>query len=94
MNACCSLSDGRGGARDRAISEEARDGGLQVLAVHDHVEEPVLEEELARLEALGELAPDRVLDHGRPGEAEEGLRLGHEHVAQGGEGRHAAYPEK
>ena len=36
-----------------AVVDRPRDLGLEVLAAHDAVDEPVLQEELAGLEALG-----------------------------------------
>ena len=47
----------------------------------------MLEQELRALEALGQLLADRLLDDARPGEADEGARLGHVQVAEHGEGR-------
>ena len=46
----------------------------------------MLEQELAALEAFGEFLADRLLDHARPGEADQGARLGDVEVAQHGEG--------
>ena len=61
------------------------------LRVHDDVEEAVLEQELGALEAGRQRLPDGLLDDPWPGEPDQGVRLGDDHVAQHGEaGRHAA----
>lgn len=51
----------------------------------DPVEEAVFEEELAGLEAFGELDPDGLGDDLGAGEADQGLGLGEDDVPQAGE---------
>src|SRR5690606_42097770 len=46
------------------------------------VEHALLQQELRTLEALGEVLLDRLLDHARPGERDQGAGLGEDHVAQ------------
>src|SRR5436190_960636 len=55
------------------VLEAAGERVLHVDAVDDEVDHPVLEQELAALEAVGELLPDGLLDHARPGEADQRL---------------------
>ena len=65
---------------------------LQVAAVHDPVDEAVLQQELAGLETLGQLHADRLLDDAGAGESDQGLGLGEDEIAQGREaGRDAAH---
>ena len=45
--------------------QRARDRGLHLAAVDDEVEHAVLDQELAALESLGQLLPDRLLDDAR-----------------------------
>src|SRR5262249_34406609 len=49
-------------------SQRPRQPGLQLLPVHDRVDDAVLEQELRPLEPLGQLLPDRLLDDARPRE--------------------------
>ena len=78
-------------ARRHAEAQHAGDDVLQLAPIDDDVEHAVLEQELAALEALGQLLPDRLLDDARAGEADERLRLGDVEVAQHREARgHAA----
>ncbi len=56
------------------------------MAVYDHVQHAVLEQEFRFLEALRQLLADRVLDHSRPREADQGARLGDRDIAQHGVG--------
>ena len=68
---------GAGGARPRTPKRSTRAiDVLQLAAIDDHVEHAVLEQELAALEALGQLLADRLLDDARAGEADQRLRLG------------------
>ena len=77
--------------RRRELEEHAPIVVLELAPIDDHVQHAVLEEELAALEALGQLLPDGLLDDARAGEADQRLRLGDVHVAQHGEARgHAA----
>src|SRR3989475_3427632 len=83
------------GARSPAGSpeqaEELRQPLAHLLAVHDPVDHPVLEEELAPLKPLRQLLTDGLLDHARSGEADQRARLGEDDVAEEGKGgRHAA----
>jgi hypothetical protein len=55
--------------------QQAAQRSRQVLARLDQVEHPVLHEEPGRLEALGELLANRLLDHRRPGEPDVRGRL-------------------
>src|SRR5206468_5269952 len=54
----------------------------QVLALDDAVDHALLDEELRALEALGELLADGLLDDPRPGEADQRVGLGEDHVAE------------
>ena len=56
----------------------------------DAVDIAVLQQELARLEALGELDANGGLDGPRSGETNQGLRLGKNDVAERGEARRDA----
>src|SRR5262245_46234720 len=57
-------------------TEELRKSLFHRTALHDHVEHSVLEEVLRPLEAGRERLADGLLDHPRPGESDESLRLG------------------
>src|SRR5438132_3626297 len=59
--------------------------GPQVLARYDAIDEPVREEKLARLKALGQFQADGVPDGAFTGEANEGAWLGEKEVALGSE---------
>jgi len=59
-----------------AIVDDARDFGTQILAMHDAVDEAVLEKKLAGLEAVGQFEADRVLDRALAGEADQSTGLG------------------
>ena len=48
---------------------------LQVLAVHDPVDEAALEQELRALEALGQFLADGLLDDTRTGQRSRGFSL-------------------
>src|SRR4051812_21189544 len=61
----------RPGCSVLAVIDDASDLGSQVTAVDDAVHEAVLEQELAGLEALGQLQADRVPDGPLAGEADE-----------------------
>src|SRR3989304_4820427 len=75
-----------------AIGDRSGDFALELLPANDAIDEPVLQQELTGLEALGQLDADRGLDGPRPGEPDQGLGLGKDDVAQGGEaGGHAAH---
>ena len=87
----------RDAARARTVGGErrsagtARDRRLHLAPIDDQIEHAVLEQELAALESLGQLLPDRLLDDARAGEADERLRLRDVHVAEHREARgHAA----
>src|SRR5437660_397317 len=67
-------------------AEELRQPLAQLLARHDGVDHPVLQEELAALESLRQLLPQGLLDHPRPGESDQRPRLGQDDVALEGEG--------
>jgi hypothetical protein len=63
--------------RQAANRQHARESPLPARGpIDDQVEHPVLEQELAALEALGQLLADRLLDDARAGEPSERLRLG------------------
>ena len=64
----------------------------QLLALDDHVEHAVLEQELGALEALGQRLADGLLDHARSREADERARLGEDDVAQHGEAARSRRP--
>src|SRR5580704_6949664 len=76
--------------RSALITEETqrlRDVVLQVRALDDGIQEAMLQQKFATLEPLGELLPDGLLDHARPGEADQRAGLGNIQVAQHGEAR-------
>src|SRR6187455_2911901 len=63
---------------DGTRSEEGEDAAerlAQLAALDDHVELTVLEEELRALEAVGQRLPDRLRNHPRAREADEGAGL-------------------
>ena len=77
----------------RRLGEEprqARDGRLQVVAMHHHVDHAVILQVLGALEAVGQLLADGLLDHPRPGKADQRAGLGEMHVAEHGVGRRDA----
>src|SRR5947209_11370829 len=65
--------------------EYLREPVAHLLAMDDGVDHPVLQQELAGLESLRELLPQRLLDHSRAGESDQRLRLGEDDVAKEGE---------
>src|SRR5207253_1973238 len=69
----------------RQQPEQLRQLLAHLLAVDDGVDHPVLQKELAPLEPLGQLLADGLLDHPRPGESDQRLRLGEDDVAEKGE---------
>lgn len=62
--------------------EDVGDLAPEVLAVHNAVDHPVLEQELAGLESLGEVGVDGLLDHPWSREADERLWLGEDDVSE------------
>src|SRR5712692_8525058 len=58
--------------------------GFQILAVDNGVEEAMLEQELGALETFGQLLADGLLDHARPGKADQRAGLGNVQIAQHG----------
>ena len=69
----------------RCVAHEAQRAGqrrLHLAPIDDQVEHAVLEQELAALEAVGQLLADGLLDDARTGEADQRLRLGDVQVAQ------------
>src|SRR5690606_21687531 len=80
-------------ARQGTAGEGTQDRGeaqFERLARNHVVDHPLVQEELRSLEALGEVLFDGLLDHTRPGERDEGARLGEDDVAKGREaGRYA-----
>ena len=78
----------RGGRRTEtsrpSVNQRRADSSvlLRFLRSHDHVDHAVLEQELGRLEAVRQVAADGLLDHPRPGEADQGARLGDVDVAE------------
>jgi len=72
--------------------DRPRDAPAQLAPVDDRVDRAGLQQELGALEALGQLLAHGVLDHPRPGKADQRLRLGDHHVAQEREARgHTAH---
>ena len=67
--------------------ERVAEGRLQLAPIDDQVEHAALEQELAALEAVGQLLADGLLDHARAGEADQRLRLGDVQVAEHREAR-------
>ena len=64
----------QGARRSNSIREELqrlRDECLQVFAMNDGVDHSVFQQKLAALKPFGKLLPDRLLDHARPGEADQ-----------------------
>ena len=74
----------RGGQVQR---QQMRERAAQLVALHDGVDQAVLERELGGLETLGQLLLDGVLDDALPREADERARLGQDDVALHGERR-------
>src|SRR4051812_42552497 len=68
-----------------AVIDEPGDFAAEVFAVDNEVEEAVLLEEFAALEAFGEFDLDGVPDRSRSREADEGLGFGDDEVAEHGE---------
>ena len=65
---------------------------LQIASLDDAIEESVFEQELARLEPLGQFDADGRFDGSWAGEADQRLGFGKDQVAQRGEtGRDAAH---
>ena len=54
----------------------------QILAVHDHVDHPVIEQIFGALEPLGKLLTNRVLDHALSGKADQRIGLADLNVAE------------
>src|SRR5512138_185478 len=74
----------------RLIGEERENAAERVLefaSLDDQVELAVREQEFRPLEALGKRLPDRLGDDPRPGEPDQGTRLGEDDVAQHREAR-------
>ena len=72
------------GRRRRHLQQHAqqrRDALAHVAPIHDHVENAVLEEKFASLEAFGQRLAHRLLDDSRACEANQGARLGEIQVA-------------
>src|SRR4051794_16314221 len=67
--------------------DQPGDLAAEVFAVHDEIDEAVFLEELAALEAFGQLDLDRVPDGPRAGEADQGLGLGDDEIAEHREAR-------
>src|SRR5689334_18442131 len=75
-----------------AIIDDLGNLGTQVLAWDDAIDETMFEQELAGLEAFGQLQTHRVPDGPFTGESDQGARFGQGDVALEGEtGRHAAH---
>jgi hypothetical protein len=60
------------------------DAVAQLAAVHDHVHGALVLQELGALEAFGQLHAHGGLDHARAGEADQGLGLGNDDIADEG----------
>ena len=72
-------------------AQRVGDRRFHLAPIDDEVEHALLEQELAALESLGQLLPDRLLDDARSGEADQRLRLGDVEIAEHREARgHAA----
>src|SRR6185295_17443223 len=68
------------------VLQTASERPLELGAGNDEVEEAVLQEELAGLEPFGQALADRLLDHPRSGETDQGARLGDVQVPEHREG--------
>src|SRR5262249_8726158 len=76
--------------QSRRSSSELREEGVegrgditvQVFAMYDGVQEPMLQQEFGALEPLRQLLPYRLFDYARSGEADQGARLGDVQVAK------------
>src|SRR5882762_2491188 len=64
--------------------ERGRDIGLQVLAMNDGVEEPVLQKKFRRLKTFGKFLADGLFNDARPGKTDERAGLGDVDVTQHG----------
>src|SRR5271155_1985514 len=58
------------------------DVALHFAPLYNRVQEPVVQQKLAGLESRRQLLPDRLLDHARPGEADQCAGLGDVQIAQ------------
>src|SRR5579884_3543516 len=67
--------------------KEPAQGGPYLRARHDPVDQPMLQEELGRLESLGQSLADRLLDDPPSGEPDERARLRQDDIALEGEAR-------
>src|SRR5688572_25818863 len=70
-----------GGGRTHE-AQRAGDGRLQLAPIDDQIQHAVFEEELAALEALGQLLANGLLDDARTGKADQRLGLGDVEIAQ------------
>ena len=74
---------GRPPGRRDAVRQQPDERGLQLGARPDHVDQPVLQQELGRLERRRQRLADRLLDDPPAGEAEARPRLGDDHNGPG-----------
>ena len=61
---------------------QARQCRARIMAVDHHVDHAVFLQELGPLESVGQVLPDRLLDHPSSGEPDQGPRLGHMDITQ------------
>ena len=66
--------------------QESRKGASEVLALHNGVDEAMLEEIFRPLEILGKFLACSLFHDPGSGEAHQGLGFGEDHIPQGGEG--------
>src|SRR3546814_7999674 len=66
----------------RQITNQPAQRRGQFLAMHHHVDHPVIEQIFGALEAFGELLADRILDHALAREADQRLGLADLDVAE------------
>jgi hypothetical protein len=61
---------------------QARQRRAQIMAVDHHVDHAVFLQEFGLLESVGQVLADRLLNHPRTGETDQGSWLGHMNITQ------------
>ena len=67
------------------LSEKTRQARTQLGARDDQVDGTVVKQELTALKTFRQFFTHRLLDHARPGKADQGLGLGDDDIAQHGQ---------